>query len=154
MNANKPTEAEVNKGTDTDKLLDPDQREAIERITKSEAPHNQRAQAILALDEGITQAEAGQRAGLTSGQVKYWLGKFRQVRMQIFPEELRNAEQVAQASEEKARAGKPKIIKSQKSKPKKAKKGKSKKSGKKKGKNKKKKGKNNKKNNKSKKKSS
>jgi transposase-like protein len=88
MNTDKPTEAEVNKGTDTDKLLDPDQREAIERITKSEAPHNQRAQAILALDEGMTQAEAGQRAGLTSGQVKYWLGKFRKEGLGIFPEEL------------------------------------------------------------------
>lgn len=88
MNANKPTEGELNEGTVTAKLLDPDQREAIERITKSEAPHNQRAQALLALDEGMTQVEAGQRAGLTSGQVKYWLGKFRKEGLGIFPEEL------------------------------------------------------------------
>jgi hypothetical protein len=135
-------------------LLSKQERIAFKMISTGNDLHGKRAVALLAVDAGATQAEAARQAGLSPGQVKYWLGKFRQVRMQIFPEELRNAEQVAQASEEKARAGKPKIIKSQKSKPKKAKKGKSKKSGKKKGKNKKKKGKNNKKKNKSKKKSS
>jgi transposase-like protein len=135
-------------------LLSEQERIAFKMISTGNDLHGKRAVALLAFDAGATQAEAARQAGLSPGQVKYWLGKFRQVRMQIFPEELRNAEQVAQASEEKARAGKPKIIKSQKSKPKKAKKGKSKKSGKKKGKNKKKKGKNNKKKNKSKKKSS
>jgi len=40
----------------------------------------------LAVDEGATQAEAGQRAGLTPGQVKYWLGKFRRDQLGIFPE--------------------------------------------------------------------
>lgn len=135
-------------------LLSEQERIAFKMISTGNDLHGKRAVALLAVDAGATQAEAARQAGLSPGQVKYWLGKFRQVRMQIFPEELRNAEQVAQASEEKARAGKPKIIKSQKSKPKKAKKGKSKKSGKKKGKNKKKKGKNNKKKNKSKKKSS
>lgn len=136
------------------KLLSAQERVAFRMISSGNDLHGKRAIALLSIDGGATQSEAAQQSGLTPGQVKYWLGKFRQVRMQIFPEELRNAEQVAQASEEKARAGKPKIIKSQKSKPKKAKKGKSKKSGKKKGKNKKKKGKNNKKKNKSKKKSS
>lgn len=53
-----------------------------------ETPHNQRANALLALDEGLSQTEAGERAGLTAGQVKYWLSKFRQQGMDIFPEDL------------------------------------------------------------------
>jgi hypothetical protein len=42
----------------------------------------------LAIDEGTTQAAAGQQAGLTKGQVRYWLTKFRKVRIAIIPEEL------------------------------------------------------------------
>ncbi len=57
--------------------------------------HGQRALALLAIDEGSTQEQAGQRAGLTTGQVKYWLGKFRRVRMDIFPEQVLNADQMA-----------------------------------------------------------
>ncbi len=67
-------------------LLSPEARSACEGIAAGEAPWSQRAQALLAVDEGATQAEAGQRAGLTPGQVKYWLGKFRRDQLGIFPE--------------------------------------------------------------------
>ncbi len=67
-------------------LLSPEARAACQRIAAGEAPWSQRAQALLAVDEGATQAEAGQRAGLTQGQVKYWLGKFRRDQVSIFPE--------------------------------------------------------------------
>lgn len=70
------------------KLLSLDERGACEQLAGGEAPHSQRAQALLAIDEGATQAEAGQRAGLTSGQVKYWLGKYRKEGLTIFPEDL------------------------------------------------------------------
>ena len=67
-------------------LLSPEARAACERIAAGEAPWSQRAQALLAVDEGATQAEAGQRVGLTQGQVKYWVGKFRRDQLGIFPE--------------------------------------------------------------------
>jgi hypothetical protein len=117
-------------------LLSEQERVAFKMISSGNDLHGQRAIALLAVDEGATQAEAAQRAGLTPGQVKYWLGKFRQVRMQIFPEEVLNVEQQDQGAEDTAKAGKPK--KSKKSSGKKNKKS-GKKSKKKKGKDKKKK---------------
>ena len=74
------------------KLLSEQERVAFKMISTGNDLHGQRAIALLAVDQGATQAEAAQQAGLTPGQVKYWLGKFRQVRMQIFPEELLKAE--------------------------------------------------------------
>jgi hypothetical protein len=40
------------------------------------------------LDEGVTQAEAGRHAGLSRGQLQYWLTKFRQGRLDIFSADL------------------------------------------------------------------
>jgi outer membrane biosynthesis protein TonB len=88
MDKQAPTKRGQQEGQVAGKLLSLDEREVCEHITVGEAPHSQRAQALLALDEGATQAEAGQRAGLTSGQVKYWLGKFRKEGMTIFPDDL------------------------------------------------------------------
>ena len=70
------------------KLLTPQERQACQQISVGEAPHSQRAQALLALDGGATQAQAGQQAGLTSRQVKYWLGKFRREGLDAFPERV------------------------------------------------------------------
>jgi hypothetical protein len=67
------------------KLLSEQERVAFKMISTGNDLHGQRAIALLAIDGGATQAEAGRQAGLTPGQVKYWLGKFRPVRMQIFP---------------------------------------------------------------------
>ncbi len=74
--------------TQENQLLTPEERAACGGIAKAEAPHSQRATALLALDEGATQMQAAGQAGLTKGQVRYWLGKFRQDRLAIFPEEL------------------------------------------------------------------
>lgn len=77
------------------KLLSLDEQEVCEQLAAGEVPYSQRAQALLAIDVGATQTQAAQRAGLTNGQVKYWLGKFRQVRMDVFPEAvLKDAEMV------------------------------------------------------------
>jgi len=70
------------------KLLSEQERIAFKMIATGNDLHGQRAIALLAVDEGATQAEAARQAGLTVGQVKYWLGKFRQVRMEIFPEQI------------------------------------------------------------------
>ena len=76
------------------KLLSAQEREAFKMISTGNDLHGQRAIALLAIDEGTTQEQAGQRAGLTTGQVKYWLGKFRRVRMDIFPEQVLKADQM------------------------------------------------------------
>jgi hypothetical protein len=68
------------------KLLSPEAREACQRISAGEAYWSQRAAALLALDEGASAAEAGSRAGLSRGQVRFWLGRFRDDDLDIFPE--------------------------------------------------------------------
>jgi len=68
-------------------LLSPQERDVCLRISEGDTLHSQRAQALLSVDDGATQAQAGQRAGLTQGQVSYWLGKFRKIRLDIFPED-------------------------------------------------------------------
>ncbi len=100
------------------KLLSAQEREAFKMISTGNDLHGQRALALLAIDEGATQEQAGQRAGLTTGQVKYWLGKFRRVRMDIFPEQVLNADQMAldqEASDQDAQVA-DKIKKSKKTK--------------------------------------
>lgn len=68
-------------------LLEAGERQAIHRVAAWQPPHSQRAQALLALDKGVSQATAAAEAGLTVGQVKYWLRKFRKGRLSIFPKE-------------------------------------------------------------------
>ena len=87
------------------KLLSPEERAACQRIAAGEAPWSQHAQSLLALDAGATQAAAGEQVGLTAGQVKYWLGRFRSDRLDIFPAALLDQAQDepgqdAEASEE------------------------------------------------------
>jgi transposase-like protein len=66
-------------------LLTPEEREICGRVATTDAPHSQRALALMALDQGVTQAEAAQLSGLTTGQVRYWRDSFRQKRLGIFP---------------------------------------------------------------------
>ena len=68
------------------KLLSLEERVVFKQLAAREAPWSQRAQALLALDEGATQAEAGSQAGLTLGQVRYWLGRYREDGLSIVPE--------------------------------------------------------------------
>ena len=76
------------KGTPTATLLSLEERTACQKIARRKSLYGQRAKALLALDKGATQAQAGQQAGLTRSQVKYWLSKFRAERLQAFPGEL------------------------------------------------------------------
>ena len=96
------------KTSQEERLLSEQERIAFKMISSGKDLHGQRAIALLAIDGGASQAEAARQAGLTPGQVKYWLGKFRQVRMQIFPDELLTAEAQEKAPGETAAAGKPK----------------------------------------------
>jgi len=70
-------------------LMTPDERTVCKQIAAAgESPHNLRAQALLILDTGVSQAEAAAQSGLTPNQVKYWLGRFRNNRLTIFPDVL------------------------------------------------------------------
>jgi hypothetical protein len=69
-------------------LLTSQEWEVCVKIAAGTPPHSQRALALLALDGGVTQAEAGERSGLTSGSVRYWRNRFRKRRLRIFPETL------------------------------------------------------------------
>jgi hypothetical protein len=70
-------------------LLSAEERAICEQISKAnDLPYNYRAQALLALDEGLSQAQAGERSGLTRGQVKYAVSQFRKNKLGIFPEPL------------------------------------------------------------------
>ena len=106
------------------KLLSAQERVAFRMISSGNDLHGKRAIALLAIDGGATQAEAALQAGLTPGQVKYWLGKFRQVRMQIFPEEVLRTEQPGQEPKNAPKSGKSKKSKETKGKKSKKKSGK------------------------------
>jgi len=69
-------------------LLTPQEQAICKQIAASEAPHSQRALALLALNERSTQAQAAEQAGLSTGQAKYWIAKFRKQRLDIFPDTL------------------------------------------------------------------
>lgn len=71
-------------------LLTPQEQAICEQIAASEAPHSQHAMALLALNERNTRAQAAEQAGLSMGQVKYWIAKFRKQRLDIFPSTLLN----------------------------------------------------------------
>jgi len=111
------------------KLLSPEGRGVCKQLAAGEAPWSQRAQALLALDEGATQVGAGERAGLTHGQVRYWLGRYRKDGLSIFPEsehanamEMKAAEAAEKPKKKKKKKGKTKKTKKAKGKNKNAKK--------------------------------
>ncbi len=69
-------------------LLTPREQAICKHVATREAPHSKRAMALLALNEGSTQAQAAEQAGLSRGQVKYWITKFRKQRLYVFPDTL------------------------------------------------------------------
>jgi len=80
---------------DGGKLLSEKERKACLKLSKAddEITRN-RAKALLALDDGCTQAKAGALSGLTRGQVNYTVVLFRQKGMDLFSQDTTaNAEQ-------------------------------------------------------------
>jgi hypothetical protein len=86
MKTEESTQQRLEQKQTAGKLLSPEEREVFKQLAAGEAPWSQRALALLALDQGVTQVEAGELSGLTQGQVKYWLGRYRQNGLSIFPE--------------------------------------------------------------------
>ncbi len=75
----------------------------LEAIALGETPHSQRAQAILAADAGSNLDQAAGVAGLKVTQVRFWLGRFRNARLQVFPEALiQEMEALQRAARKKA----------------------------------------------------
>lgn len=129
-------------------LLNREERMVIEQIATGKSPWNQRARALLAMDEGATDADAGAGSGLRPTQVNYWLRKFQQDGLNIFPKDITPELDIVQADAASIEEPPLKEKKSKKSRKSKKTKGKANKSPKKKkgkkkkgGKGKKKKGK-------------
>lgn len=64
------------------------EREVLEKLALQPGIEGQRAAALIALDNGASQAEAAEQTGLTKGQVQYILRKFRSERLLVFPDAL------------------------------------------------------------------
>jgi hypothetical protein len=70
------------------KLLTSSERDLLGKAVTTEHPSYQWALALLAVDEGVTLVEAGERSGLTARQARYWRDRFLVKRMAIFPDDL------------------------------------------------------------------
>ena len=114
-------------------LLTSSERDQLKKAVTTEHPSYQWALALLAVDEGVTLVEAGERSGLTARQARYWRDKFLEKRMATFPEDfqIEDAEKekgqpetdpIADESQKSQGVGKSKKKKKKKSKAKKEKK--------------------------------
>ena len=74
-------------------LLTPQERTLCEQIATRDDMYRRRALALLTLDEGTTQAEAGERAKLSTRRVRYWLAEFRERRLTVFPDRVLEQQQ-------------------------------------------------------------
>jgi hypothetical protein len=81
----------------SDKLLTAQEQALCKIIARREAPYNQRASMLLFMNGNNTQAQAAEAAGMSTGQVKYWMARFRKERMAIFPEELKGTSKAKKA---------------------------------------------------------
>lgn len=100
-------------------LVNEDESLVLEAMAQSDAPFSQRAQAILAVDAGSTIAQAARVANLKDTQVRYWIGRFRNGRLSVFPEAL--LEELRASMQAKAKKSAPKAKKAKVKKTKKAK---------------------------------
>ena len=67
------------------KLLSEQEMVVCKEIATLEVPFNQRAKALLSLNEGRTQFESAELSGLSVGQVKYLIARYRELGLDIFP---------------------------------------------------------------------
>lgn len=71
-------------------LLNPQEYRLCEQLAAGSKPWSQRAQALLAINEGASETVASGRSQLRATQVRFWLNKFNRVGMEMFPEDLLN----------------------------------------------------------------
>lgn len=86
-------------------LITAEESSVLEALAQAEAPYSQRAQALLAVDAGSTIEQAARVANLKVTQVRYWIGRFRNGRLAVFPdwliEEMEASVQAASAKPKK-----------------------------------------------------
>ena len=68
-------------------LMTAAERKVHEAYASGEGAHARRAQALLALDRGLSQVEAGRVAGLSDRRVRYWLARYRAEGTGIYDDE-------------------------------------------------------------------
>ncbi|OQB00856.1 MAG: CHAD domain protein [Chloroflexi bacterium ADurb.Bin222] len=71
--------------------LTPTERRQLTAIAQQPTMYGRRAQAVLLLDEGVTQLETAGRVAMSERRVRYWLAEWRQKRLGIFPEKVLTA---------------------------------------------------------------
>jgi hypothetical protein len=95
----------------TASLLTAQQRKLCQTQSNQPAPNGPRAKALLALDEGNTQQQAAEVSGLSLGQVRYCLRRFRTVALDLFdpatPTATKPAAKTVTAATDGATASKP-----------------------------------------------
>ncbi len=69
-------------------LMKPAERTVCQQLAERDDLHGRRAVALLALDDGLLQAEVGERAGMSERRVRYWLSEFRKNRLGVFPDKV------------------------------------------------------------------
>jgi transposase-like protein len=69
-------------------LLRTEERIVLQQLARQSDIDGQRATALLALDQGKTQALAAEESGLTINQVRYFVKKFREERLLAFPDAI------------------------------------------------------------------
>ena len=84
MTTKNPTTQQAPTAAQTGQLLSAEQKAVCEQIAAGDSLDSRRARALLAIDGGATQVEAGRQAGLTRGQMQYCLRKFRQQGLTFF----------------------------------------------------------------------
>jgi CHAD domain-containing protein len=84
-------------------LLTPEERALLQRASDIAGRHVRRARALLALDEGVTQKEAGRRAALSERRVRHWLAAFRRRGLEILPRSVRSSLSASPAGSELTR---------------------------------------------------
>jgi hypothetical protein len=76
------------------RLLAAEEQDVCQKIAALDAGlASQRAATLLVVDEGLTRAQASERTGLTLGQIRYLMTRFRQKRLAMFPDDVLNEAQ-------------------------------------------------------------
>lgn len=65
-------------------LLSASERSVVRAIAEQDDLDGQRSRALLAIDDGASYSVAGEASGLTTGQVEYFVRKFRDQRLEAF----------------------------------------------------------------------
>lgn len=86
----------------TEKFLKPNEVTACKRLAVSDSADNKRATALLAVHTGATQVAAGEISGLTAGQVRYIVRRFRVMRLDALSFDVETKPNIAQPDDDDA----------------------------------------------------